>query len=91
MEKNKDIEEIIIFAGSLDELNRHSEHEYAIVGHFFRSSELNERHFNNIFEEAKLEIKTKGYDGIVRANLYNSDPSNSYYYFTGLPIKKLEL
>jgi hypothetical protein len=84
--KKEDLSHIIIFGGSLSELNeKYQDRKYEIADNFFTTESTFFPY--EVFRETKKEIKMQGYDGIIRSDL------NRGWMFcsvNGLPVKRVK-
>ena len=84
MSKDKKVEEIRIFGGSLRELNsRDPSRQYVIVGDLFISRNCG---FGVLEELTKKTIAENGYDGVIRAIRFEHKYGVGGHY-QGVPIK----
>ena len=84
--KKEDLSHIIIFGGSLSELNeKYQDRKYEIADNFFTNTLPNSPY--NIFTQTRKELIEEGYDGIIRANFHRII---LWAYFSGLPVRRVK-
>jgi len=84
-----ELSDIVIFGGSLKELNDRHKGRYEIAADFYQSYLMIPE--SSVFEYLKHNLRADGYDGLVRAQ-YHSDRILFFIrcaFITGVPIKKI--
>lgn len=83
MEK-RNISDVIIFDGSLNELNKKSGYEYIAVGGNFIGDAYP---LDCVFAKTQIELMKAGYEAIVNARLYPQTTLLSILgYYSGIPV-----
>ncbi len=85
------VDDLVLFPGSLDELNRFSDLEFEIAG--IAIAETKGDMFYEVQQNFAERVESEGYDGVVRYSVtraVDSGTSNSFdrVYIQGVPVVK---